>query len=313
MQIRSTTFAFVVIISLCVSAAIANDTSCPVMHAGEQLLKEYDRNPVTNYSSRSPRGLGLYTYQFPLSDSVPSRDVDYLVDPIMTAQQMMAAEKQAAHYDRIGAIVHAKAIRKRIARSCELTFGRRMSTMEQKCMSVAERLKDTAWKTEGSGNLAFAEKQYRAALAIYQKEMPASSMVGNSLADVARVCEKQDKHAEAIFLLNQALAIYDKNPGSVDSDAITAIEYFANLIQPDDKAKSGALFKRVIASRQKLYKTPSKITAEYVPAAILALPCNHKKLPFKPINQKKNPTPAYGDKYFVYPQSPSYPSPYYRN
>jgi tetratricopeptide (TPR) repeat protein len=259
--------------SLCGQHALANGKDCPVKRAGEVLLEQGSHyllpgsgNPkqfpdplmfkpaydeILNRKFHVPKPNDYY----PVTCDFQVKEIDYLVDPIRNAQELLQAERQASQHEKIGATVHAKRIRERIAEAILNIYGRWITPAQQECLSVAEKLKEAAWRTESAGDLALAEKQYRAIIAIYQEELPNTSLVGNAQSDLARVCVVLNKRGEAKKLYEQAILLYDKEH-HVDTEVIATIERYADLIQRDDPAKAEKLFATVSAIRRKLYEIP---------------------------------------------------------
>ncbi|HEY9713150.1 MAG TPA: tetratricopeptide repeat protein [Chroococcales cyanobacterium] len=104
--------------------------------------------------------------------------------------------------------------------------------MRRECLDVSQSLTETGCKLESQDSYALAEKMYREALAIKEKNLtPDDPYIATELCNVARVCGDRGAIDRAVPLYERALAIYRKNLRENRAEMINALTSYAESLE----------------------------------------------------------------------------------
>jgi hypothetical protein len=248
--------------------ANAAGDDCDVRMRNEPLVRQGDAAIESRGYGNSLTGQGRFDYSLywfspsrraslmtvPRADAA-RRQPDYLQDSILSLADMLAARKQADALRSKGQTMLADNIVRRIDEVSKKLYGRATNAREQQCMSLAERLKENGWKLECRALFDMAEKSYRGAVEIYEKETGESIVTANALGDLARVCRSEHKTAEAGKLYARAVRIYDSNPSHADADTASLLENYVSLLDEQNEYSLGEqVTRRALAARKNAYR-----------------------------------------------------------
>ena len=180
-------------------SASAEEGLCPIEKKNQTLLEQNER--YLNEHSVDSYGFGMDPPMLPIpmapvSDTI-LLDQDFLTAPIFNADDLLRATKQANDLASKGQPMLAKKIQDRITDASNRLYGRAATSKQLSCISVAERLRKTAWKLElrepSSSPSSRVEESYRGIVEVFQHEFGDSPLTANALGDLARVWTHREK------------------------------------------------------------------------------------------------------------------------
>lgn len=240
--------------------AMPAQAQCPQLQQNMELIRESDRYlrntpDPRSQRRRSPTGYAEWNHSFgPVNDSLPIREVDYLTVSLSTVDDLNHAKEKADDLMKQGKVDFAKKIRARVATASVELFGQPVTDKELVCISVAEQLRDRAWKCEKRGLFDMATKLYQKVIAIYQKEVGASPKTAGVLADLARVQAANRQLEAANFSYVCALKIYDTRPNFSDTEMASVLESYGGFLQDSDSRRAEEMFARAAQVRKREIK-----------------------------------------------------------